>query len=105
MNKLGLLNSQCLSCDQHVFQYELLRGGHHVAWIIGIIIEWFFVRFPLQYLSKATLLVLVVVAKDAYTQHENQHKNNCTGNTSYMYISSACKLCESVVCVNVCVCV
>ena len=43
-------------------------------------------RVPLQYLSKATLLVLVVVAenaKDAYAQHENECEKNChTDNTT-----------------------
>ena len=56
-----------------------------VTWIIGIIIEWFFVRVLSQYLFKATLLVFVVVTeneKDANTQHENEHKNNGTDNTS-----------------------
>ena len=58
------------------------EGGHYV---IGIIIEWFFVRVPSQYLSKVTLLVFVVVTeneKDANTQHENEHKSNGTDNTS-----------------------
>ena len=42
-------------------------------------------RVPSQYLSKATLLVFVVVTeneKDANTQYENEHKDNGTDNTS-----------------------
>ena len=59
--------------------------------------EWFSVRVPSQYLSKMTLLVLIVVAEnanDAYTQHENECEKNChtkdTTQCVYLFNSQTC---------------